>query len=353
MASGAITPPVPGSVPDPRQRPAIACVGANEFLIASHTGNTTLGVFVTESGDPCRGTLEWASNVRSLGQSTISHESVKVFAYHHFLRTVVDGQYTVALLYNNTIEVHSIHTQEITQVVTLSSPSNGLDAPFQPRHLYRSALGLEFGAATGAHKVDLVDVPLLPASSTTAAAAGQRSEPPRTPTKRSSRASISSASVRSTMSRGPEGVAEKRALSRILVTGRNGVYTLSPMTLVVQADALLDKGRDADALALAENYAKTIRRSGDEEDDAADHDFGDNELSYVYMRLAFRALAKTAWQDAFDLFRKARCDPRLVVRLFPDLRKPFMSAADEVSVCRGVRDEVLALRSVDQYGAPC
>ena len=68
MASGAVTPPVPGSVPDPRQRPAIACVGANEFLIASHTGNTTLGVFVTESGDPCRGTLEWASNVRSLGQ---------------------------------------------------------------------------------------------------------------------------------------------------------------------------------------------------------------------------------------------------------------------------------------------
>lgn len=262
---------------------------------------------------------------------------------------VVDGQYTVALLYNNTIEVHSIHTQEITQVVTLSSSQNGPDTSFQPRHLYRSALGLQFGAATGAHKVDLVDVPLLPAASSSR----RPSDPPHTPTKRSSRDSNSSASVRSTMSRGPEGVAEKRSLSHILVTSRNGVYTLSPMTLVVQADALLDKDRDTDALALADNYAKTLRRSGDgdDQDDAVENDFGDNELSYVYLRLAFRALAKTAWQDAFDLFRKARCDPRLVVRLFPDLRKPFISAADEVSVCRGVRDEVLALRSVDQYGA--
>lgn len=58
----------PSSV-DPRQRPAVACVAENEFLIASHTGNTTLGVFVTETGEPCRGTLEWASNLRSLGDS--------------------------------------------------------------------------------------------------------------------------------------------------------------------------------------------------------------------------------------------------------------------------------------------
>ncbi|GAA5879657.1 hypothetical protein JCM3774_002398 [Rhodotorula dairenensis] len=332
VASGAVTPPVPGSVPDPRQRPAIACVGTNEFLIASHTGNTTLGVFVTESGDPCRGTLEWASNVRSL---------------------VVDGQYTVALLYNNTIEVHSIHTQEITQVVTLAGSTGLAEAPFQPRHLYRSAVGLQFGAATGAHKVDLVEVALLPASlsSSSVPSSTGRSELPRTPSKRTSRASISSASVWSGLSRGGEAddAAEKRSLSRILVTGRNGVYTLSPMTLVVQADALLDKGRDTDALALADNYAKSLRRAADDAEAEGGLDATDYELCYVYMRLAFRALAKTAWQDAFDLFRKAQADPRIVVRLFPDLRQPFMSVADQVSVCRGVREEVLAMRTVDQY----
>jgi hypothetical protein len=59
----------PSTGPDPRQRPAIACIGKDEFLLASHTGSTTLGVFVNESGEPCRGTLEWGSNLRSLSES--------------------------------------------------------------------------------------------------------------------------------------------------------------------------------------------------------------------------------------------------------------------------------------------
>lgn len=58
--------PTPAGGLDPRQRPAIVCIAPNEFLIASHTGNTTLGVFVTETGEPCRGTLEWSSNLRSM-----------------------------------------------------------------------------------------------------------------------------------------------------------------------------------------------------------------------------------------------------------------------------------------------
>ncbi|GAA6019435.1 hypothetical protein JCM8202_001808 [Rhodotorula sphaerocarpa] len=314
--NGAVTPPVPGSVPDPRQRPAIACVAFDEFLIASHTGSTTLGVFVTESGDPCRGTLEWASNLRSL---------------------VVDGQYTIALLHNNSIEVHSIHTQEIVQVVMLASPS-GPDASLAARSLHRSFMGLQIGAATGAHKVELVDVPLLPPSAATLSSGS-----PRTPTKRRSRASFSSSSIRSGVSRQTEPGSEKRALTRILVSGRNGVFALSPMTLVVQADALLDKGRDADARTLAENFAKS---AGEADDPDAAYD---EELSYVYMRLAFRSLPKTTWQDAFELMRKARCDPRLVVRMFPDLRQPFKASVDEISVSRGVRDEVLACRTVDDY----
>jgi hypothetical protein len=52
---------------NPNQKPAIAAIGENEFLVASHTGTSTLGVFVRETGEPCRGTVEWASNVRSVG----------------------------------------------------------------------------------------------------------------------------------------------------------------------------------------------------------------------------------------------------------------------------------------------
>ncbi|BGP41415.1 hypothetical protein JCM10449v2_005395 [Rhodotorula kratochvilovae] len=318
VGGGAATPPAPGG-PDPRQRPAIACVAENEFLIASHTGSTTLGVFLNEVGEPCRGTLEWASNLRSL---------------------VIDSQYSIALLHNNTIEIHSIHTQEIVQVVTLpSSSSSGPPSPlaFQPRSLLRSSLGLELGSATGAHKIEPVSVPLVPAYVASLAS------PPRTPTKRkSSRATtISSfASLHdSTATTTDGGAPGKRALTRILVVGRNGLYALSPLTLVVQADALLDKGREDDARMLADGYAKS----------AVGGIAQNPELAYVYLRLAYLALGHTRFEQAFGLFLQAGCDPRLVVRLFADLQAPLIGAGDEVTVCRGVEGEVRAAKGVEEY----
>ncbi|BGP17675.1 hypothetical protein JCM10213v2_005713 [Rhodosporidiobolus nylandii] len=289
-SAGTATPPPSAGGPDPRHRPAIACVGDNEFLIASHTGTTTLGVFMNEYGEPSRGTLEWASNLRSL---------------------VVDSQYSIALLVNNTIEVHSIHSQEIVQVVQppfSSSPSSGISS-FQPRSLVKSWLGLELGAATGANKVEPVSVPLLALSASSA-------EPPSTPTRRRSRSnrlSISSASIRSGLT-----------------------STSSPFG---DCDALIEKGREADAKSLADEFEKSLGPAERQ----------NSELAYVYLRLAFSSLAQTSFQDAFTLFLKSGCDPRLAVRMFPDLRDPLISAQDEVEVVKGVEASVREGKGVDEY----
>ncbi|TNY19371.1 hypothetical protein DMC30DRAFT_448017 [Rhodotorula diobovata] len=320
------------SGPDPRQRPALACVADSGFLIASHTGATTLGVFVNEVGEPCRGTLEWASNLRSL---------------------VIDGQYSIALLYNNTVEIHSIHTQEIVQVVTLpsSSPSSSSSSlpslgptpspqSFQPRSLLRSPLGLDLGRATGAHKLELVDVPLVLRPSAARApppgGGGTAGSPPRTPTKpRRPRPDL----AHSPPPPGPSRGTRPHALTRVVLVARNALYALSPLTLVVQADALIDKGRDDDAKALADGCAKSavggVRQNP--------------ELGYVYLRLAFLALSQTRFARAFALFLDAACDPRLVVRLFADLRGPLMGPRDEVAVWRGVEGEVRSGKGVDEY----
>lgn len=59
----------PGLVkPKSFQRPSILAIGEDEFLIASHTGHSTLGLFINDNGDPTRGTLEWASNPKSIGE---------------------------------------------------------------------------------------------------------------------------------------------------------------------------------------------------------------------------------------------------------------------------------------------
>lgn len=67
----------PSSMPTPsrpksHQRPSIVAIENDEFLVASHTGSSTLGLFIKENGEPTRGTLEWASNPKSIGRRTCS-----------------------------------------------------------------------------------------------------------------------------------------------------------------------------------------------------------------------------------------------------------------------------------------
>ncbi|KAK4050303.1 hypothetical protein OIV83_003624 [Microbotryomycetes sp. JL201] len=290
---------------DPKQRPAIACAGSNEFLIASHTGPTTLGVFVTESGDPCRGTLEWASNLRSLGTC----------------HSLVDPVYSIALLHNNTIEVHSLKTQAIAQVVQL--PNSPAPSALQPRSLAYSWSGLDLGVATGAYKTETVMMPLLPRPATPPSA-------PATPKKGSHRQSVSSMSLRTAES-GSKGTA-----TRTIVVGRNSLFALTPMTLVAQADALFDKGRAEEALDLAQQAqagSKTFNV----------------ESAYVLSRAAFHFLEQTLFQKAFELFEQSRMDPRWLVRMFDDLKDSVLTSADEAPILRGLQSEAAVIKSVDDY----
>jgi hypothetical protein len=50
-------------------KPSITVISANEFLILSWTGTSTLGLFITSDGDPVRGTLEWPSHPEALCMS--------------------------------------------------------------------------------------------------------------------------------------------------------------------------------------------------------------------------------------------------------------------------------------------
>ncbi|OBZ67664.1 Transforming growth factor-beta receptor-associated protein 1 [Grifola frondosa] len=77
-------------------KPSITVISENEFLILSWTGGSTLGVFITGDGDPVRGTLEWPSHPQAV---------------------CLDYPYITTLLPNNTIEIHSVETQSIIQVV--------------------------------------------------------------------------------------------------------------------------------------------------------------------------------------------------------------------------------------------
>lgn len=163
----------------------------------------------------------------------------------------------VALLYNNTIEIHSSITLEIVQVIPL--PISNSPYSLQPRSLIHSWSGLNLNGEAN-NKIQLVSVPMFnntgvnfdltsnnlrsvtppPISSSTI----NQMTPKKTPTRRQSSSGIDN------VAQGTKGSKEVTK-ARTLVVGKNSLLALAPWTLVAQADALFEKGRSEDAIALA------------------------------------------------------------------------------------------------------
>jgi hypothetical protein len=99
-------------------KPSITVIGPNEFLILSWTGTSTLGVFISADGDPVRGTLQWPSHPRSICQPI---SSVLELIADLFI-TGLDYPHVISLLPNNTIEIHSVESQDIVQVIGAPAP---------------------------------------------------------------------------------------------------------------------------------------------------------------------------------------------------------------------------------------
>ncbi|KAJ7485525.1 hypothetical protein FB451DRAFT_1554419 [Mycena latifolia] len=142
LASAELTPlmPVSQAVEPFTGSPGICVTGDNptEFLILSWTGGSTLGVFISGAGDPVRGTLEWPAHPRAV---------------------VLDYPYIAALLPNRTVEIHSIESQVIVQV--LPAPKD--DA--EPRAALAAALsGYLVPSTQKSEKMRKVPVGLLRSS---------------------------------------------------------------------------------------------------------------------------------------------------------------------------------------------
>lgn len=69
----------------------------------------------------------------------------------------------------------------------------------------------------------------------------------------------------------------------------------------------------------------------------------------MYLRAAYIALRSTRFQEAFNLFLEANSDPRLVVRMFPDLRDPLMRSDETLKVLSGVREDVVEGKTIAEY----
>ncbi|KAG8938317.1 hypothetical protein FRC03_007411, partial [Tulasnella sp. 419] len=114
-------------------RSSITVSDENEFMLTIWTGAGTLGMFMTSSAEPTRGTVEYPQHPTSLS---------------------VDYPYIVALLPNNTLEIHSMEGLSIVAVLSC------------PTRLQASLLSFKIGGylipSTRNQAVQLVTTPLIP-----------------------------------------------------------------------------------------------------------------------------------------------------------------------------------------------
>jgi hypothetical protein len=311
-------PPTEGAAPA-LAAPAIVAVGPAEFLLALHSGTTSLGVFIRHTGEPTRGTIEWSSRVRSLAvEGAPAHQAN------------VDRGFVLALLRNTTIEVHALSDLSTTLQVIPLDPN---DIP-EPRSLVGfHDRGLDFtgtgsSSSGGSAALERVTVPLLTPLDTSA--------PPTTPPNRHLRRA---SSLRST-------TASKRHLApaHTVLLCKHTLLAIQPLTLLVQAEALLARARPLDALALCD-----------------DVDPQSETARYVAFRAGLALLGETRFDEAGRCLARAMAvrrgerglvvDPRVLLRMWPDLPGERMQG-DAIEVWRGAEEVVKeAERTIDAIGA--
>ncbi|EJC97726.1 uncharacterized protein FOMMEDRAFT_162532 [Fomitiporia mediterranea MF3/22] len=273
---------------DTPTRPSVTPISDEEFLVTSNMGPSAMGVFITGNGDPVRGTLEWTSYPVSL---------------------CMDYPYVAALLPNHTIEIHSIETQVVVQVIPDSSAS-------EARAIVPSHTGFLVPSTQRTDKLKLVTIRLDSALSDI----DVNSLPP---SKSSSRPPLF-------------------PRSNVLVLSENSIQALLPSTLISQAEALLESHRIDDVVDLADQSQRKMLGSNTSDDELAD------ELRYVYQRIGFLCLSETLFEDAGRHLLAGETDPRLLVRYFPDLRGNVLNTALDVDVYAGIAEHLPRAASIDE-----
>ncbi|KAF8499515.1 hypothetical protein JB92DRAFT_3099258 [Gautieria morchelliformis] len=297
-------------------KPSITVIGESEFLLLSWTGSSTLGVFITGTGDPVRGTLTWNMHPTAL---------------------CCDYPYVTSLLPNGNIEVHELETQALRQILSSTSA-------ISPIALGKSTHGFVVPRDNQKHTLDLVDFPLLePAAPNTseieerAAVGGQSNS--QTPTSGDATPTSSSTTKHRT----------RQSKASILAVCTDAIYALAVPTLIQQIDTLVNAHKLNEATNLAKEQQRKLeqRKRASHSHSAGELEAQSEEVSYVYQRLGYKYLSETSFEDAgINLFR-GNVDPRLLVRLFPSLRGTLLSPSISLPVFYGLESQLRSLNSVD------
>ncbi|SPO23164.1 related to TGF beta receptor associated protein-1 [Ustilago trichophora] len=244
-----------------------------EFLVTSHSGAITLGVFVKPSGEPAPKLLEWPSHPRSV---------------------TYDGNYLVSLLRNDTIEIHGLGHDFVEKVQTLQLPP-GLDPRFlqsvqdPTSTFHRKAADMAEGEVSASNDLDIVKVSL-----------NQLDDPDAPVMRRASEhASESSSSP-----------------PQILICGRNSTSAIQQDSLLSWTYQQLHRSR----LRSLRDSLNSFRVGRPSQKEGHDSVRASLESSIAHALLGIELLYRTDFSTASEVLRNANLDPRLLLALYPSLK---------------------------------
>ncbi|QRW19615.1 vacuolar protein-sorting-associated protein 39 [Rhizoctonia solani] len=300
--------PLPG-LTIPGTLPRIIPSGDGGFVVLQASGEGSIAVFLTAGGDPGGALIE-----------------MPCFP----IDIALDPPHFIALLPNNTIEIHNYTQQPPKIVQVIPRPED-----FAPHGLCMSGgSGYLVSAGERDSKLSTIRIPLTldhPESKVESQSdenvpegqPGSGLTPPPTPAPPSK-------------DRAPTSYAR----SRILLTSNNAVQSLVPTTLLSQAESLLGAGREKDIVRLLDIVRK---KTGDE--------YQDVQIRYIYTQLGYAKLCETHFEEAGNYFFRAEMDARALIRLFPDLCEglpEYNNPEETIPIFKGLEETVRDMKSVEE-----
>ncbi|CAI2171240.1 19809_t:CDS:10 [Funneliformis geosporum] len=263
----------------------------------------TIGQFVSSTGEAIRGILQWVGFPRAIS---------------------VEFPYVVALLRNNTIEIHDITELKLVQRVPLSSKSRTIS----------TGPGIKVQVAGLIDKLKLESGYLLNENN------------PYSPLDNNTSSDVDGLQILSDQGGSSSNQSNFLATipTRLIIAGSESVVALAATPLTVQADSMLDSTRIEEALELAKQAMKTSTPDNVHSEIMAS--LGRHEFNYINQKSGFLYLGETLFEFAFPLFEEGGTDPRLLIQLFGNLRD-IIRDDNNFTVYAGVKSIIKHLGGID------
>lgn len=148
-------------------------------------------------------------------------------------------------------------------------------------------------------------------------------------------------------------------IAETLLVMTDSIVAIAALAWIIKAEQLLDAGKTEECVRLVEEERRKSKRGEIDGDRVSRKSMmifrlrfvrltaslqpqatHSADLRYIHTRLALTYLKETLFEDAIALFTRAKTDPRVVCRMFPDFVGNAIQPEDELQIWQGLEEAI-------------